>query len=235
MNVGELRDRVAYALVDAAADVAALDMRDGLVQVGGCHRDRELLEAVSRNHHHIRIDRSETVGELERGQTRGLGHRHMITTFDHVEQRRRNREAARFDVVRDVPAVLVEQDRSAEHQLKFNRRMAVQLPDQQLAAPVVGAVGDRKTNAALVTARHFPTRGRKQCVHGQTRVGSWLTTMVFHSQYTSSASVPGSRKPLPEFFTPPKGMCGPAPYVGPLMDTSPARYLAMNCSMRLLL
>ena len=36
-------------------------------------------------------------------------------------------------------------------------------------------------------------------------------TTVFNSVYTSSASVPGSRKPLPEFFTPPNGMCGPAP------------------------
>src|SRR5919198_3502229 len=134
-----------------------------------------------------------------------------------------------------MAAVLVEQDRAAEHQLELDLRMGVQLPNQQLAAAVVRAAGDRKTDAALAGSRDA-ARGRgEDRFHGQTRAGSWLTTTVFHSQYTSNASVPGSRKPLPEFFTPPNGMCGPAPYVGPLIDTRPARYRATNSSMRCVL
>src|SRR5205823_15120537 len=108
---------------------------------------------------------------------------------DDVEERRRNREAAFLDVVGDVAAVLVEQNRSAEQQLEIHRGMLVQLPDQQLTPAVVRAAGDRKTDAAFAALAHY-------------RDGSCLTLTVFHSQYTSSDSVPGSRKPLPEFFTP---------------------------------
>ena len=88
----------------------------------------------------------QAVGELERRQARGLRHRHVVAALDHVEQRRCDVEAAGLDVVGDVAAVLVEQDRAAEHQLELDVRMRVQLADQQLAAPVVGAAGDRKTD-----------------------------------------------------------------------------------------
>ena len=70
------------------------------------------------------IERVEAVGELERGQARGLRHRHVVAALDHVEERRRNREAARLDVVGDVAAVLVQQDRAAEHQLQLDGRDA---------------------------------------------------------------------------------------------------------------
>jgi hypothetical protein len=38
VNVRELGDRMTDALVDAAGEIAALDVRDGLVQICGGHR-----------------------------------------------------------------------------------------------------------------------------------------------------------------------------------------------------
>ena len=149
MDVRELGDRVTDAFVDAAGDVAALDVRDRDVQVGRGHRDGQLLESVAANHDQIRRRRVEAVRELERGEARGLGHRHVVAAFDHVEQRCLDVEAAGGDVVGNVAAVLVEQDRSAKHQLEVDVGMGVELLDQQLAAPVVGAAGDRKTDFAL--------------------------------------------------------------------------------------
>jgi hypothetical protein len=64
----------------------------------------------------------EIIGELERRQTRGLRHRHVVAALDHVEQRRFDLEAAGLDVVGDVLAVLVQQDRPAEHQLEVDLR-----------------------------------------------------------------------------------------------------------------
>src|SRR5262249_46460501 len=112
---------------------------------------------------------------------------------------------------------------AAEHELEIDVGMLVQLLDQQLAAPVIRAARDGKADPSLAALRQLFGGRSEDSVHGcswkerealaerQTLAGSWLTTTVFHSQYTSSASVPGSRKPLPEFLTPPNGMCGPAP------------------------
>ena len=108
----------------------------------------------------------EAVGELERGQARGLRHRHVIAALDHVEERRRDREAAGLDVVGDVAAVLVEQDRAAEHQLELDVRMRVQLLDQQLAAAVVGAAGDRKADSALAARGILRVADAASC-HGR--------------------------------------------------------------------
>ena len=120
--------------------------------------------------------RVEAVGELERGQARRLRHRHVIAALDHVEERRLDVEAAGGDVVGDVAAVLVEQDRAAEHQLQVDVRMRVQLLDQQLAAPVVGAAGDRKTDFSFADTdfgeRLWPSLDPP---------GSWLMTTVFNS------------------------------------------------------
>ena len=55
--------------------------------------------------------------------------------------------------------------------------MRVQLLDQQLAAPVVGAAGDRKTDSSLVC--HYDLF--------QTLPGTWLITTVFHLAYTRRA------------------------------------------------
>ena len=55
VQVRQLGDGVADALVDAAGDVAALDVRNRDVQVGGGHRDRQLLEPVAADHHHVGI------------------------------------------------------------------------------------------------------------------------------------------------------------------------------------
>src|SRR6266540_856265 len=68
------------------------------------------------------------------------------SALNHVEERRGNREAARLDVLGDVAAVLVQQNRAPEHQLQLDRGMIVELPDQQLAAPVVRPAGHRKTD-----------------------------------------------------------------------------------------
>ena len=168
MDVRELGDRVAHALVDAAADVAAFDVRDGLVQIRGGHRDGELLEAIAADHDHVRIESVEAVGEFERRQAGRFRHGDVIAAFDDVEHGRRDREAAGFDVVRDVAAVLVEENRSAQHQLELDGRMVVQRLDQQLAAPVVRAAGDRKTDAALPAAGDLAARGGKQRVHIKT-------------------------------------------------------------------
>src|SRR5262249_8062307 len=102
-----------------------------------------------------------------------------IAALNHVEERGGDRKAARFDVLRDVPAVFVEEDGPSEHQLEFEIRMVVQLPDQELAAAVVRAAGDRKTDPAPPAAGDLPARGRKKRRH--TRAGSWFTTTVFNS------------------------------------------------------
>ena len=100
------------------------DVGDRLVQIGGGHRDRELLEPVAADDDDVGIGGVEAVGELERGEARRLRHRDVVAALDHVEERRRNREAAGLDVVGDVAAVLVEQDRAAEHQLELDVRDA---------------------------------------------------------------------------------------------------------------
>jgi hypothetical protein len=93
-----------------------------MLRYGRGHRDRELLEAIAADHDHVGRGGVEAVRELERRQARGLRHRHVVAAFDHVEQRRLDVEAARGDVVGDVLAVLVEQDRAAEHQLQVDVR-----------------------------------------------------------------------------------------------------------------
>ena len=113
MNVRELGDRVAHALVDAAGQIAAFDVRDRLVQIRGGHGDRELFEPIAADDDDVRIGRVEAVGDFERREARGLRHRDVVAAFDDVEERRRNREAAVPDVVGDVAAVLIEQNRPA--------------------------------------------------------------------------------------------------------------------------
>ena len=97
------------------------------VQIRRRHRDGELLEAIAADDDDVGVDGVEAVGELERGEAGGLRHRHVVAALDHVQERSRDGEAAGFDVVGDVPAVLVEQDRPAEHQLELDVRMRVQL------------------------------------------------------------------------------------------------------------
>src|SRR3954454_16293081 len=122
-----------------------------------------------------------TVGELEGGEARGFRHRDMIAALDYVEVRGRDRKPALFDVVGNVLAVLVEQNRSAEHQLQIDLRMIVQLADEELTAAVIGAARDRKTDPALSAPGPLGRRRREQGIH-HTFAGSWLTTTVFHSQ-----------------------------------------------------
>jgi hypothetical protein len=124
-------------------------VRDGDVEIGGRHGNRQLLEAIAADHHHVGRGGEEAIGELERGEAGGLGHRHVVAALDDVEQRRLDLEPARGNVVGHVPAVLVEQDRAAEHQLQVDVRMRVQLADQELAAAVVGAAGNRKADFSL--------------------------------------------------------------------------------------
>src|SRR6266516_7861034 len=52
--------------------------------------------------------------------------------------------------------------------------------------------------------------------------GSAIRFTYFHSLYTSSASTPASRQPVPDCLTPPKPMCGSLPCVPPLTTTTPA-------------
>src|SRR5205085_11719059 len=106
--------------------------------------DSELLEAIPADDDDVRVGGMEAVGELERRQARSLRHRHVVAALNHVEERRGDREPAGGDVVRDMAAVLVEENRSTEHQLEIDRRMVVELLDQQLAAPIVGTARDRK-------------------------------------------------------------------------------------------
>ena len=54
MEVRELGDGVTHALVDAAGDVAALDVRDGDVEIGRRHRNRQLLEPIAADHDQVR-------------------------------------------------------------------------------------------------------------------------------------------------------------------------------------
>src|SRR6185437_13344202 len=65
--------------------------------------------------------------------------------------------------------------------------------------------------------------------------GSCVKYTVFQSEYRSSASVPGSRQPVLEFFSPPNGTCGSKPYVGPFTWTPPATTRCANAWPRWML
>ena len=103
----------------------------------------------------------QAVGEFERGETRRLRHRHVVATLDDVEQRRRDAEAAGLDLVRDVTAVLVQQNRPAEHKLEVDLGMRVQLLDEQLTASVIRAVRNRKADTALPDPRNLRRSRRR--------------------------------------------------------------------------
>ena len=165
MKMRELRDRVPHALVDAPADVAALDVRDRLVQVRSGHRNRELFEPVAADDHDVRIQRVNGVGEFERRQACGLRHRDVIAALDDVEQRRADRKAARFDVVGNVAAVFVQENRAAQHQLQLEAGIGLQSAQQQLTAAVVRAARDRKADPSFIAARNLAGSGRQQCRH----------------------------------------------------------------------
>ena len=165
VDMRQLGDRMTDALVDAAGDVAALDMRERQVQIGGRHRDRELLESIAADDDDVRVDGVEAVGELERGETRRLRHRHVVSALDHVQKRSRDVEPARLDIVGDVTAVLVEQNRASEHQLELDLRVRVELADQQLTASVIRAARDRKADSPLPGASDLARRRRQQCGH----------------------------------------------------------------------
>ena len=116
----ELGDGVAHALVDAAGDVAALDVRERQVQIRGRHRNGQLLEAIAAD--------DDDVGSMVcRPLVNSSAVRQAvfaIATWLPPSMTFRNepemREPAGLDVVGDVAAVLVEQDRAAEHQLELD-------------------------------------------------------------------------------------------------------------------
>ena len=193
MQVRQLGNGVTHALVDAAGDVATLDVRDGDVQVGRRHRNRQLLKPIAADHDDVRVGGVELVGELERGQAGRFRHRDVIATLDHVEQRGRNLEAAGLDVVSNVPAVLVEQDRAAEHQLEVDARMRLQLAEQQLAAAVIGAVRNRKTDFAL-HGHGSPGSRRANAATDWTQIGRRLRT---RRAPPSTAGPRGGQRPPP--------------------------------------
>jgi hypothetical protein len=156
----QLRDRVPHALVDASGDVAAFDVRERAVQVRRRHRNGELLEAVPTDDDDIRGEHVEAVGEVERGQAGRLGHGNVVAALDHVEKRARDAELAGGDVVGNVAAVFVEQDRPAEHELELDVGVVAQLADEQLTSPVIGAAGDGKADPPFAVRN--PSRGRRK-------------------------------------------------------------------------
>src|SRR4029077_19416261 len=52
--------------------------------------------------------------------------------------------------------------------------------------------------------------------------GSTTRFTTLRSEYTSSDSIPASRQPVPESFTPPNPMCGSEPCVPAFTTTTPA-------------
>src|SRR5262249_16252589 len=184
VQVRELGDRVADALVDAAGDVASLDVRDRPIEIRGSHRDRELLEAIAADHDDVRIGGVNPVGELERREARRLGHRDVVAALDQVEQGRRDGEAGGLDVGSDAAAVLVEQDRAAEHQLEIDLRMLVQLPDEELTAAVVGAARHREADPPPAALRLL-AGGRRE--HGFHRSAKAFALRLTASPYALTA------------------------------------------------
>jgi len=118
---------------------------------------------------------------FESGETGGLRHRHVVAALDHVEERSGDVEPALLDVFGDVTAVLVEENRPAQHQLEFQARMLLQPAKEELAAPVVGTARQREADAPPAVARGLRGAGGEECL-GHTDAGSWFTTTVFHSQ-----------------------------------------------------
>ena len=110
MQVGELGDGVPHLLVDRARDLAALQMGDRDVGVGGRDRGRERLEAVGDRHHHVGPERVEharqfhdaEAGRLRRGDERlafddgiHLGRDRKAVILDRPSRRCRSGRAGR--------------------------------------------------------------------------------------------------------------------------------------------
>ena len=167
MDVRELGDRVTHALVDAAGDIAALDVCDRLVEVCRGHRNRELLEPIAADRRHVGIGAWKPL-------VNSSAVRHAVFA---IATWLPPSITLKSDVEMAKPPASMS---SAMWRLYLSSRidppsissssmlgMLVQLLDQQLAAPVVGAARDRKADAPL------PPRGVFAATsgHGQTRAG----------------------------------------------------------------
>ena len=115
--------------------------------------------------------RVQAVGELERGQARRLRHRDVIAALDHVEERRLESSKPPASMSSAMCRLyLSSRIEPPSISFELDVRMRVQLLDQQLAAPVIGAAGDRKADPPLAAARNLASGRCEQSRH--TRAGS---------------------------------------------------------------
>ena len=100
VQVGELGDGVPDLLVDRAGDLAALDVGERDVHVGGRDRGRQRLVAVGDGDDDVGLEIVEDRGQLEQPEAGRLGHRREVLALeDHVDPRR-DLEPVLLDVLR---------------------------------------------------------------------------------------------------------------------------------------
>ena len=101
MQVRELGDRVADALVDRAGDLPAHRVRERDVHVGAGDRRRHRLEAVADGDDDVGLEQLEQRRQLQQPQPGRLRHRHRRLAFDDHVDARVGHEAVALDDVDD--------------------------------------------------------------------------------------------------------------------------------------
>ncbi len=138
VDVRELRDGVADALVDRSGHFSAHRVRERNVHVRACHGGRHRLEAVAHRDDDVGLQELEQRRKLEQPEAGRLGHRHRRLAFhDHVDPRIGHEAVALDDV--DDGAEAIEQRRGADNDLKVKIGMRFDRAHHRLDAPVVGA------------------------------------------------------------------------------------------------
>ena len=135
----ELRDRVADALVDGAADFAAHRVRDRDVHVGRRDRRRHRLEPIADADHDVGLehDRRWSAARADREPVDLAIVRRRLALDDHRDLRV-GVETVGFDHV-DDRSEAIEQRRGADDELKLQIRVRRDRAHHRLDAAVVGA------------------------------------------------------------------------------------------------
>ena len=137
VEVGELRDGVADALVDRARDLAALRVGERDVHVRGRDGRGDRLEAVGDRDHDVGLQELEDGRQLEQSESRRLGHRRRRLALDEEAHDSAGLEAVLLQHV-DRVAEALEHERRSGHALELELGMVAHRRHGRLDAGVVG-------------------------------------------------------------------------------------------------
>ena len=141
VDVGELGDGVADALVDRSGDLAAHRVRHRDVHVGGRERGGHGLEPVADRDHHVGAQPVEHRRQLDQAHAGRLDHGGRRLALDQDVQLLVDAEAVALDQVHHL-SVAVEQRRGDADQLQLELRMRLDRRHGRLDRAVVGARAD---------------------------------------------------------------------------------------------